>query len=281
MQKNLNTKIILALIIVGLIITVVILGIKLNQKDEVKVYELKGESENFSYTDGLFINSSIQNIFSYGTFRIKNTNIKDEDIVAIEFKVDDDFLSGQNSVPQGTLVESTKYKELFKKEDYTDSKFTITVTYSLDDKTNTETIDLEKERLLDKNNIPEDEASIVEDSSSANDGKKLYEEQALKAQTLLDKGFTYNGRYQLERTLDDGSRISLRTDGTNFTYYNKEHNYRVESFIMHNIHTYTDDEISFSYNANTKEITCHSKKCPNDAYEDIKDYLEIYNSLWN
>ena len=84
MQKNLITKIILALIIVGLIITVVILGIKLNRKDEVKVYELKGESENFSYTDGLFINSSIQNIFSYGTFHIKNTDIKDEDIVAIE-----------------------------------------------------------------------------------------------------------------------------------------------------------------------------------------------------
>lgn len=281
MQKKLIIKIILALLLIGLIITVVILGIKLNRKDEVKVYELKGESENFSYTDGLFINSSIQNIFSYGTFHIKNTDIKDEDIVAIEFKIDDDFLSGQNSVPTGTLIESTKYKELFKKEDYTDSKFTITVTYFLDDKTNTETIDLEKERLLDKNNIPEDEASIVEDNSSANDGKKLYEEQALKAQTLLDKGFTYNGRYQLERTLDDGSRISLRTDGTNFTYYNKDHNYRVESFIMHNIHTYTDDEISFSYNANTKEITCHSKKCPNDAYEDIKDYLEIYNSLWN
>ena len=62
---------------------------------------------------------------------------------------------------------------------------------------------------------------------------------------------------------------------------NKDHNYRVESYIMHNIHIYTDDEMSFSYNANTKEITCHSKKCPNDAYEDIKDYLEIYNSLWN
>ena len=281
MQKKLITKIILSLLLIILIITVVILGIKLNQQDEVKVYALKGESENFSYTDGLFINSSIQNIFSYGTFHIKNTNIKDEDIVAIEFKIDGDFLSGQNSVPTGTLVESTKYKELFKKEDYTDSKFTITVTYFLDDKTNTETIDLEKERLLDKNNIQESENSIGVDNPSTNDGKKLYKEQALKAQTLLDKGFTYNGRYQLERILDDGSRISLRTDGTNFTYYNKDHNYRVESFIMHNIHTYTDDEISFSYNANTKEITCHSKKCPNDAYEDIKDYLEIYNSLWN
>lgn len=99
MQKNLIIKIIIALLLISLIITVVILGIKLNQKDEVKVYVLKGESENFSYTDGLFLNSSIQNIFSYGTFHIKNTNIKDEDIIAIEFKIDDDFLSGQNSIP--------------------------------------------------------------------------------------------------------------------------------------------------------------------------------------
>ncbi len=281
MQKNLITKIILALLFISLIITVVIQGIKLNQKDEVKVYALKGESDNFSYTDGLFLNSSIQNIFSYGTFHIKNTNIKDEDIIAIEFKIDDDFLSGQNSIPQGNLIESAKYKELFKKEDYTDSKFTITVTYFLADKTTTEIIDLTKERLLDKNNIQEEENSIGIDNSSDNEGKKLYEEQALKAQTLLNKGFTYNGRYQLERKLDDGSRISLRTDGSNFVYYNKDHNYRVESYIMHNIHTYTDDEMSFSYNADTNEITCHSKKCPNDAYEDIKDYLEIYNSLWN
>ena len=281
MQKNLITKIILALLLISLIITVVILGIKLNQKDEVKVYVLKGESENFSYTDGLFLNSSIQNIFSYGTFHIKNTNIKDEDIIAIEFKIDDDFLSGQNSIPQGNLIESTKYKELFKKEDYTDSKFTIAFTYFLANNTTTEIIDLTKERLLDKNNIQEEENSIGIDNSSDNEGKKIYEEQALKAQTLLNKGFTYNGRYQLERMLDDGSRISLRTDGSNFIYYNKDHNYRVESYIMHNIHIYTDDEMSFSYNANTKEITCHSKKCPNDAYEDIKDYLEIYNSLWN
>lgn len=281
MQKNLITKIILALLLISLIITVVILGIKLNQKDEVKVYVLKGESENFSYTDGLFLNSSIQNIFSYGTFHIKNTNIKDEDIIAIEFKIDDDFLSGQNSIPQGNLIESTKYKELFKKEDYTDSKFTITVTYFLANNTTTEIIDLTKERLLDKNNIQEEENSIGIDNSSDNEGKKIYEEQALKAQTLLNKGFTYNGRYQLERMLDDGSRISLRTDGSNFIYYNKTHNYRVESYIMHNIHIYTDDEMSFSYNADTNKITCHSKKCPNDAYEDIKDYLEIYNSLWN
>ena len=56
MQKNLITKIIIALLLISLIITVVILGIKLNQKDEVKVYVLKGESENFPYTDGLFLN---------------------------------------------------------------------------------------------------------------------------------------------------------------------------------------------------------------------------------
>ena len=51
--------------------------------------------------------------------------------------------------------------------------------------------------------------------------------------------------------------------------------------MINNIHSYSDGEVSFTYNANTNDITCQSKKCPSDAYEDIKDYLELYNSLWD
>lgn len=248
--------------------------------NDVKVYKLSSKSANFSYNDGLFINSEIQNVLAHGNVTITSDKFTENDILDVEFKIDGEKILGSSSFFTGLNTEFVGYNELFKKLDYSNSTFSLSITYMLDNKRTTEDLVLEKERLLDKKDIPKDLKNIT--SNDDNSGKKYFDEQVNKTLSLENKGFQWNGCCLLERTFDNGDTLTIRADGTKARYVNKEHAYSVTSVFWGKEHTYQDDNYSFSYYTPTNEITCTDKdKCPSDGYELIKDYLELYNHLWD
>lgn len=292
MKNKDNKKLFKFIIILVVIIAILLVGVlsvfwgkkikslKSSYADDVKIYELSGESNSFNYNNGLFINSSVQNILVNGSVNIKNDKLTMNDIMDVEFKIDDEVIKRQSSFFTGMDKEYVGYNELFKKLDYSNSNFSLKITYMLDNKRVTEDLNLTKERLLDKRDIPKDLDSISSDDSPKN--TTYYDESTKKALALEDKGFTWNGCCFLERTFDNGDTVTVRADGSVLYYLNKEHGYGVTSSVLGRSLKYYDDNYMFSYYTDTNEIKCDDKKkCPSDGYEMIKDYLEFYNHLWD
>ena len=204
---------IVAIIIILILVIINIFSFK-------KIKNLKSNYVDETKIDGLFINSEIQNILVNGNVSIKNDKLTINDIVDVEFKIDNDVIKKQNSIFTGIDSEYVGYNELFKKLDYSNSNFSLKITYIVNNKRETEDLQLEKTRLLNKKDIPNDLNSISKDDDSKN--TTYYDERTKKALALENKGFTWNGCCFLERTFDNGDTVTLRADGSVLYYVNKQ-----------------------------------------------------------
>ena len=124
-----------------------------NNFNKIKVYILNGDSNTFTYTNGIFVESREKFILENGTFNIKDNRIKETDIVKADFKIDDDVIKEQNSFFTGIDVEDYSYDELFTQKGYKNSKFSIDITYKLDDKEYTEEIVINKDLTVSNNKL--------------------------------------------------------------------------------------------------------------------------------
>ena len=85
-QKN-KKKIIIAIIVFIILMLYFILGIYfLNNYEKTTVYKLYGESENFTYLDGILTKSNMYNILQDVTIVSTNEDISTDDITGYEFK---------------------------------------------------------------------------------------------------------------------------------------------------------------------------------------------------
>ncbi len=124
-----------------------------NNFNKIRVYILNGESDSFTYTNGVFVESRQKFILKIGTFDIKNESINEDDIVNVEFKIDDELIKGQNSFFTGINVEDYSFDDLFTKKGYKNSKFSVDITYKLDDKEYTETMLINKDLAISNNKL--------------------------------------------------------------------------------------------------------------------------------
>lgn len=124
-----------------------------NNFNKIRVYILNGESDSFTYTNGVFVESRQKFILKIGTFDIKNESINEDDIVNVEFKIDDELIKGQNSFFTGINVEDYRFDDLFTKKGYKNSKFSVDITYKLDDKEYTETMLINKDLAISNNKL--------------------------------------------------------------------------------------------------------------------------------
>lgn len=124
-----------------------------NNFNKIRVYILNGESSSFTYTNGVFVESRQKFILKSGTFDIKNKDINERDIINVEFKIDDELIKGQNSFFTGINVEDYSYDELFTKKGYKKSKFSVDITYKLDGKEYTETMNIDKDLAISNNKL--------------------------------------------------------------------------------------------------------------------------------
>ena len=124
-----------------------------NNFNKIRVYILNGESDSFTYTNGAFVESRQKFILKSGAFDIKNESINEDDIVNVEFKIDDELIKGQNSFFTGINVEDYSFDDLFTKKGYKNSKFSVDITYKLDDKEYTETMLINKDLAISNNKL--------------------------------------------------------------------------------------------------------------------------------
>lgn len=144
-------------LIVGILLFVLIVGFLLivlystKNKNQVKIYSISGESENFYYNNALFISSNIKNIFVYGELENKTRDIN---ITNVALMSGERLIIRSDSLPKGMSIENYGYDELFSKEVVKNlNNWYLEITYSNSKETKTEKLELNNNYLMKKQEV--------------------------------------------------------------------------------------------------------------------------------
>lgn len=144
-------------LIVGILLFVLIVGFLLivlystKNKNQVKIYSISGESENFYYNNALFISSNIKNIFVYGELENKTRDIS---ITNVALMSGERLIISSDSLPKGINIENYGYDELFPEEVVKNlDNWYLEITYSNSKETKTEKLELNNNYLMKKQEV--------------------------------------------------------------------------------------------------------------------------------
>lgn len=144
-------------LIVGILLFVLIVGFLLivlystKNKNQVKIYSISGESENFYYNNALFISSNIKNIFVYGELENKTRDIN---ITNVALMSGERLIIRSDSLPKGMSIENYGYDELFSKEVVKNlDNWYLEITYNNSKETKTEKLELNNNYLMKKQEV--------------------------------------------------------------------------------------------------------------------------------
>ena len=144
-------------LIVGILLFVLIVGFLLivlystKNKNQVKIYSISGESENFYYNNALFISSNIKNIFVYGELEYKTRDIN---ITNVALMSGERLIIRSDSLPKGMSIANYGYDELFPKEVVKNlDNWYLEITYSNSKETKTEKLELNNNYLMKKQEV--------------------------------------------------------------------------------------------------------------------------------
>lgn len=144
-------------LIVGILLFVLIVGFLLivlystKNKNQVKIYSISGESENFYYNNALFISSNIKNIFVYGELENKTRDIN---ITNVALMSGERLIIRSDSLPKGMSIENYGYDEFFSKEVVKNlDNWYLEITYSNSKETKTEKLELNNNYLMKKQEV--------------------------------------------------------------------------------------------------------------------------------
>lgn len=144
-------------LIVGILLFVLIVGFLLivlystKNKNQVKIYSISGESENFYYNNALFISSNVKNIFVYGELEYKTRDIN---ITNIALMSGERLIISSDSLPKGISIENYGYDELFPEEVVKNlDNWYLEITYSNSKETKTEKLELNNNYLMKKQEV--------------------------------------------------------------------------------------------------------------------------------
>ena len=144
-------------LIVGILLFVLIVGFLLivlystKNKNQVMIYSISGESENFYYNNALFISSNIKNIFVYGELENKTRDIN---ITNVALMSGERLIIRSDSLPKGMSIENYGYDELFSKEVVKNlDNWYLEITYSNSKETKTEKLELNNNYLMKKQEV--------------------------------------------------------------------------------------------------------------------------------
>lgn len=144
-------------LIVGILLFVLIVGFLLivlystKNKNQVKIYSISGESEDFYYNNALFISSNVKNIFVYGELENKTRDIN---ITNVALMSGERLIIRSDSLPKGMSIENYGYDELFSKEVVKNlDNWYLEITYSNSKETKTEKLELNNNYLMKKQEV--------------------------------------------------------------------------------------------------------------------------------
>lgn len=148
-KKKNRIKLIVSVILSILLIIGISTAVYFKNQSKVKIYTIDGESENFYYSDAMFITSKIKNIYIYGNIIPKNNNIKLEDINKITLRSGNRLIISSNTLPKQISVESYGYDELFPEKVVNNlDNWYLEISYNVNDKEQKEIIKLRNEMIM-------------------------------------------------------------------------------------------------------------------------------------
>ena len=300
-EKKNSKKFLITTILFTLILAIVILLFSLfNNFNTVKVYELQGESEHFTYGTALVMDSNMKNMFVEGNLETKDNSIKVEDIKYIEYLCGDTLIVGHGykQVTGEYYLEDNGYDEILDKEKLNNiNDWKVIVKYETQDGIKQETIPLKAEGVMINNKLFYQKKEAItsdNDTSDYEKKKKAMEDELNKLEkTLKEHGFKQtneegHGKYTKE--VKNGrfevlSMIDLKS--SSFEYIDKE--YIVHTFLTSQVYMFVnkkDSSIGINYTRGTKKATCSTideenqasiVECPKGIEKTIDKYIEIFD----
>ena len=187
-KKKNKTLLLVSIIIITLIIFISALFIYfVNNYSKIKVYSINGESQNFIYSDGLFIDTNQEYFYTFGLLEHKKNNL-DLNILKVSLKSNDELLFEDQYRLGGYLSELKGYNEIFTADKVKNiDDWTLEITY-LDNNSKeekTEVIKLENNLKLKNNSFFSKKVDAIgDDSNKSNVTSSITEERQKK---LLQK----------------------------------------------------------------------------------------------
>ena len=250
----------------------------------------------------MLILSNIKNINSFGRLDIKNTNIKESDIVLMSLKYNDETMI-ESGYLNGIAYEVNGYDDCFPKEarDNID-KWYMEITYTLNKEEIIEKIPLTANSILKNDNLFYKKAENVSDGTPVDNSLREKREvylKALKEELLNNRGF------EKETIIKDGvkllSNITLYKiiDNRYFRIYtanghwstpNKNHIDVFFGNVRNKFVSYKDiNNNTYIYDLDEERIVrCNNKKCTHISDEInktikifVKEYKKEFDGLLN
>jgi len=157
-EKTNRKRILLIFFISFLIVIISLLSIYfVNSYKKVAVYQLTGENENFSYSNGLLLTSNIKNVLQTGNLDISNNEIIKDNITDISFayKRENNYYLVVSYIDNTLISEDYGYNEIF--DDYTLEQVLkdlyLIISYQHDGMIKTDIIKINKERIMNNDKL--------------------------------------------------------------------------------------------------------------------------------
>lgn len=290
-KKRITLFIITSILLITFILSTITYYI--NNYGKIVIYELSGESENFSYTNGMFIKSNTKNILSSGELIVKNSEkISESNIISVILKSDNQIIIGGNTY---LSIEDNGYNEIFTKEKINNiNNWYLEITYEDDDTIKTEKIKLNNKVILKNTNYFN---KVIQSISSEKNTNKTEKETTNKSlaeikSKLISKDYVQKSSTILKKEVKN---MTITVDiANNFVRVNTNNEYKADGFdIKYNSEKYPENNIYYTkkYNGTTevmlydvasKKITCLSSNCTNDSkYECEKFYKFVEEQVLN
>ncbi len=262
----------------------------INNYNKIKVYSLSGESENFIYSEGLFIDTNQEYFYTFGLLE-QNKSILDMNILKISLKNGDELLFEDQYRSGGYLSELRGYNEMFTDENVKNlDNWLLEVTYfdNSSEIEKTEIIKLQSElKLKNSNFLSKKVKSIGDNTENTNATSSLTEDRNKTLETFED--YLVKKDYILD---EEDNYIKKSSSGiysiTINPYVSHPVTYKDDIYIIQFdpfYQTYNFIEKSsygyiVSYVRLNDSIGCY-QECPLDMDETIKEYLEMFDQEFN
>ena len=243
-KKRITLFIITSILLITFILSTITYYI--NNYGKIVIYELSGESENFSYTNGMFIKSNTKNILSSGELIVKNIEeLSESNIVSVILKSDNQIIIGGTT---NLSIEDNGYNEIFTKEKINNiNNWYLEITYEDDDTIKTEKIKLNNKVILKNTNYFN---KVIQSISSEKNTNKTEKETTNKSlaeikSKLISEDYVRKSSTILKKEVKN---LTITVDiANNFVRVNTNNEYEADGFdIKYNSEKYPENNIYYT-----------------------------------
>lgn len=295
-KEKRNRKMVLTSIIISLFIIVftILSAYFLNSYKNISAYKLYGNSENFSYDNGLFIKSKMNIIYDFGNLSISNKNIKTEDIIRISiFNIVNNerktIYSGSSLHNSGAILNETYgYNDMFVTDNYKDypNNFVLVIKYLYNDKIVEEEIKLENKKIFVNDKIITKKIEAISNNEDSNDIKREEKNYIDIKEKLLENGYNIQKDNQFVLEKEDSTKYyTFNYINGSFSYQNNldkdnlEWNFCENEFNATLTGSVNGEKYLCFYDILSDEVNCTTSYYPDNIYELAKNFILEYQKI--